>query len=157
MLRLLQGFVLVSLLFVVFCRSVQFRDVPIDHTWEVLGRVDASEELTLRFALKQENLDILNDLFWKISDPKSKMFRQYLKREEALELIAPPKELQNLVVNWALENGCNSAESFGDWVSVRANASVFEQLLGNIEIYWVKDRESNEISAKIPKSTYFLP
>lgn len=44
-----------------------------------LGRVDPEEELSLTFALKQQNLDRLSELVQAVSDPSSPRYGAYQK------------------------------------------------------------------------------
>ena len=147
--------------FVVFALAnrTHYRDVALieDESWEVLGRVDRSEEISVRFALRQRNLDILEDTLMSVSDPRSPKFHQYWTKEQIMELVSPPLVEQQLVVSWALESGCSYAESFGDFVKVTCPVADLERMLGDVEIVEVRDVRLGESAPKIITGQYSLP
>eukprot|EP01128_Nolandella_sp_AFSM9_P003645 TRINITY_DN158_c0_g1_i1.p1 TRINITY_DN158_c0_g1~~TRINITY_DN158_c0_g1_i1.p1 ORF type:complete len:731 (-),score=198.61 TRINITY_DN158_c0_g1_i1:281-2452(-) len=65
---------------------------------------------TIIIALKQQNLDLLEEMFWAVSDPTSEHYAQYLTHEKIASLIAPPQSSINTVKKWLLENGALSVE-----------------------------------------------
>ena len=148
-------------LFVVFALSnrVHYEDVSLenDGTWKVLDRVDGTTELRVRFALHQRNLDVLERVFMEVSDPASPKFHQYWTRDEIVELVSPPKFEQQIVVSWALQSGCSSATSHGDFVEVQCSVSQIEEMLGGVEIHWVNDVLLDENLPKIISGSYSLP
>lgn len=50
--------------------------------WVSLGRVDPEEELSLTFALKQQNLERLSELVQAVSDPSSPQYGAYQLGQE---------------------------------------------------------------------------
>lgn len=50
-----------------------------------LGRVDPEEELSLTFALKQQNLERLSELVQAVSDPSSPQYGAYQLSEVGVE------------------------------------------------------------------------
>ena len=153
-------FALVALAAVAQCSLVEYSrpalsSYPTDE-WEVVGRADASSLMTVRLALYQRNLDTLEQLFWKISDPNDPAYMHYMTPAEVKELVSPPRTLQNRVVSWAVAEGAEGAQSFGDWVQIRATVGVVESLL-NAEIHSVRDLVTNSVELKIISGRYSLP
>ena len=50
------------------------------------------EGVNLVFALKQKNVDVLEELFWKASDPESPDYGSHLSLEEISDLVRPSDE-----------------------------------------------------------------
>jgi len=48
-------------------------------------------------------LDVLDSLFWQVSDPFSSHYRDFFSREQILALIAPPASVQEDIINWVNE------------------------------------------------------
>eukprot|EP00339_Tiarina_fusa_P025965 CAMPEP_0117029618 /NCGR_PEP_ID=MMETSP0472-20121206/21430_1 /TAXON_ID=693140 ORGANISM="Tiarina fusus, Strain LIS" /NCGR_SAMPLE_ID=MMETSP0472 /ASSEMBLY_ACC=CAM_ASM_000603 /LENGTH=590 /DNA_ID=CAMNT_0004737431 /DNA_START=6 /DNA_END=1778 /DNA_ORIENTATION=+ len=138
---------------------VRYQEVALelDETWEIVGRAPADQELKVRFALHQHNLDVLERTFMSVSDPTHPDFHKYWTKEQIMELVSPPLADQKLVVAWALESGCSSAESFGDFVEVLCPVSSLESMLGDVEITMVNDVRLNQTTPKIITGEYSLP
>lgn len=56
---------------IVLCLFFSYR---IPEEWIHVGRVDASEELELTFALKQQNIHLLEETLRRVSDPDSPQY-----------------------------------------------------------------------------------
>lgn len=65
--------------------------VRIPSKWKIQERVDPTQNIRLTFALKQQNLDILEKLFWEVSDPRSPSYTHYLTRDQLRALVKPSK------------------------------------------------------------------
>jgi hypothetical protein len=63
--------------------------VRIPSKWQLHQRTDSSQNIRLTFALKQQNLDILEKLFWEVSDPRSPSYTHYLTRDQLRALVRP--------------------------------------------------------------------
>jgi len=72
--------------------------------WVKIQRSAANEHISLVFAIKYENVDLMERILYSVSDPQSPKFTKYLTREEAYNLINSAASLQ-IVKNWLLSNG----------------------------------------------------
>lgn len=84
--------------------------IPFDHFHDARGPLliadaqagFAPKEATLEFvvALKQQNLDQLEKLFWDVSTPGSAEYQNYRTNDELLKIVAPPAAHRNFVKAW---------------------------------------------------------
>ncbi|KFO24717.1 tripeptidyl-peptidase 1 [Fukomys damarensis] len=79
--------------------------------WVSLGRVDPEEELSLTFALRQQNLKRLSELVQAVSDPSSPRYGKYLALEEVAELIRPSPLTLHTVQKWLVAAGARNCHS----------------------------------------------
>ncbi|XP_055453407.1 tripeptidyl-peptidase 1 [Psammomys obesus] len=92
--------------------------------WVSLGRVDPEEELSLTFALKQQNLEKLSELVQAVSDPSSPRYGKYLTLKDVAELVQPSQLTLRTVQKWLSAAGardCNSVitqDFLTCWLSV---------------------------------------
>jgi len=117
-----------------------------------------SEPIEFRILLKQRNLDVLEDIFWRVSDPSHEDYQQYLTTEQVLDLIAPPKEEQEEVKKWLIDGGARKVETFGDFIKAEALPHVLERIF-KTTIKWVRDDLYGEKARSEPKMMggYWLP
>nr|XP_004650975.2 tripeptidyl-peptidase 1 isoform X2 [Jaculus jaculus] len=93
--------------------------------WVTLGRVDPEEELSLTFALKQQNLGRLSELVQAVSDPSSPQYGKYLTLEDVAELVRPTPLTLHTVQKWLLAAGARDCHSVTTqdfltcWLTVR--------------------------------------
>ncbi|XP_004683168.1 PREDICTED: tripeptidyl-peptidase 1 [Condylura cristata] len=93
--------------------------------WVSLGRADPEEELSLTFALRQQNLETLSDLVQAVSDPGSPHYGKYLTLEDVAELVQPSPLTLRTVQKWLLAAGARNCHSVQTqdfltcWLSVR--------------------------------------
>nr|KAF6325903.1 tripeptidyl peptidase 1 [Myotis myotis] len=93
--------------------------------WVSLGRVDPEEELSLTFALRQQNLERLSKLVQAVSDPGSPRYGKYLTLEDVAELVRPSPLTLRTVQKWLLAAGARNCHSvitqdfLTCWMSVR--------------------------------------
>ncbi|XP_075858334.1 tripeptidyl-peptidase 1 isoform X2 [Microcebus murinus] len=93
--------------------------------WVSLGRADPEEELSLTFALRQQNLERLSELVQAVSDPSSPHYGKYLTLEDVAELVQPSPLTLRTVQKWLLEAGARNCHSVTTqdfltcWLSVR--------------------------------------
>lgn len=150
---------LVAMVAVASCSRVEYSLPGLDSfpagEFEIVKRANADDTISIRVALFQRNLDILDTIFNKVSDPKDAAYMQYMTREEVRSLVSPSKIKQATVVAWAKKAGAK-AESFGDWVRITASISTIEELL-EAELHVVRDLVNNTEDIKIVSGTYTLP
>lgn len=74
---------------------LKYRQVQIEDHEEWLNT-----PVTFTIALKQRNLEVLEKLFWRISDPTDDMYAKYMTLEQINELVAPRHEVRDAVFEW---------------------------------------------------------
>ena len=160
LLSFLIGFFLFSF-YVYGFNVVEYSSTPLDindEYFEVIQRSNPNDEIKLRFALYQRNLEMLDYYFWDVSEPSSKNFHKYWSKDEIIKLVSPLQIEQDLVILWLRESGCYSVISYGDYVDAFCSIHSAEKLLGNIEIYDVIDKlNNNDILKKIISGKYYIP
>lgn len=108
-----------------------FLRIPKD--WTHVGRVEPKEELQLTFALKQQNVDLLEKMLQLVSDPDSAHYGgahsysgcfgvskssdrgfftgKYLTLEEVSSLVHPSDLTQKVVRGWLQTNGVTNCRT----------------------------------------------
>uniref|UniRef100_A0AAQ5YQT4 Tripeptidyl-peptidase 1 n=1 Tax=Amphiprion ocellaris TaxID=80972 RepID=A0AAQ5YQT4_AMPOC len=81
------------------------QDVLIPQDWTRVGRVDPTEELELTFALKQQNVHLLEEKLKLVSDPDSAQYGKHLTLEEVASLVHPSELTQKVVRHWLHSHG----------------------------------------------------
>lgn len=108
--------------------------------WTKTERIPPHESLLLTFALKQRNLDSLEELFWKVSDPSNPGYGQHLSLNQLVHLISPSRITLNAVNTWMIEHGiaqdrqCKSIET-KDFIQCNITREVAEKMLSGTEFY----------------------
>ncbi|KAJ7106773.1 family S53 protease [Mycena epipterygia] len=91
----------------------------------------AEQELTLRIALKQNNIAGLQTELYKVSDPASEFYGQHLTPEEVAEFVKPTDETLDAVSSWLSENniGAKPVTPAGDMLEIKIPVSKANDLL----------------------------
>jgi len=73
---------------------VEFKNrIPVPNGWLVENRmVNKETPITLVWALKQRNLEKLDEIFWDVSNPHSSNYGKFYTLEEIADLVAPEKD-----------------------------------------------------------------
>nr|XP_054379954.1 tripeptidyl-peptidase 1 isoform X1 [Pongo abelii] len=93
--------------------------------WVSLGRADPEEELSLTFALRQQNVERLSELVQAVSDPSSPQYGKYLTLENVADLVRPSPLTLHTVQKWLLAAGAQKCHSvitqdfLTCWLSIR--------------------------------------
>nr|KAF6343803.1 tripeptidyl peptidase 1 [Pipistrellus kuhlii] len=105
--------------------------------WVSLGRVDPEEDLSLTFALRQQNLERLPKLVQAVSDPGSPRYGKYLSLEEVAELVRPSPLTLHTVQKWLLAAGARNCQSVitQDFLTCRMSVRQAELLLSGSEFH----------------------
>uniref|UniRef100_A0A672IGL7 Tripeptidyl-peptidase 1 n=1 Tax=Salarias fasciatus TaxID=181472 RepID=A0A672IGL7_SALFA len=77
----------------------------IPEDWTDVGRLDPSEELQLTFALKQQNVALLEETLRLVSDPDSPQYGKHLSLQEVASLVRPSELTQKAVRGWLQSHG----------------------------------------------------
>ncbi|XP_028994295.1 tripeptidyl-peptidase 1 [Betta splendens] len=107
------------------------QDVLMPEDWTHVGRVQPTDELELTFALKQQNLDLLEMTLGLVSDPDSAHYGKHLSLEELSLLVRPSELTQKVVRHWLQSHGITSCLTVGtqDFLHCTMTADVAETLL----------------------------
>lgn len=79
-----------------------------------MGPARPTDTITVRLALAQRNLVQLEDLFWRVSDPRSLSYGKYMTAAEIGVLIGLEDHVLEQVHSWADAQGCITARSMVD-------------------------------------------
>uniref|UniRef100_UPI00398EA833 tripeptidyl-peptidase 1 n=1 Tax=Pristiophorus japonicus TaxID=55135 RepID=UPI00398EA833 len=130
-------------LFLVFCISCALisstrcvclepdQNVTVPVGWINVGRVSASDQILLTFALKQQNIDKLKELLERVSNPYSPQYGNYLPLDQLSSLIRPSEETLKTVWTWLRNLGvqnCSTVQTL-DFLKCFMSASTAEKLL----------------------------
>ena len=87
------------------------------------------KELTVVFAIKQLNTELLSDLLLKISDPNNDDVNKYLSREEVADLTANP-EATKRIQTYLKKNGLQvlSTTLYGEYITASGTISLWEEI-----------------------------
>ncbi|XP_037550851.1 tripeptidyl-peptidase 1 [Nematolebias whitei] len=121
------------------------QDVLIPEEWIHAGRVGASEELELTFALKQQNLHLLEETLNRVSDPDSPQYGKHLSLEEVASLVRPSELTQKVVHSWLQSHGISQCLTVRtqDFLQCTVAADVAEKLLPGSRFHrYVRDGQS---------------
>ncbi|KAI0718407.1 family S53 protease-like protein [Cerioporus squamosus] len=97
-----------------------------------VGPASPEQTLTLRFALAQSDPEGLIDALYRVSDPASPTYRQWLSKEQVAQFVAPKAETAEAVNVWLQENGLTATTSSaaGDWISFEVPVKKANELFG---------------------------
>jgi len=128
--------------------------------WVKLHRVEPESSVHLTFALKQENVDDLEELLLKVSDPDSPSYGKYLSVDQITNLISPTKETVDIVKVWLKNNGVNldhcDITLNKDFLLCAIPRKTAEKvLLGSVFHYYKHDKLSSHVIRS--DSRYYIP
>ncbi|XP_030575450.1 tripeptidyl-peptidase 1 isoform X2 [Archocentrus centrarchus] len=107
------------------------QDVLIPQDWVHGDRVDPTEELKLTFALKQQNVHLLEEKLRLVSDPDSAQYGKYLSLEEVASLVRPSDLTKKVVHHWLQSHGIKNCLTVRtqDFLQCTVTAETAERLL----------------------------
>jgi len=99
-------------------------------TWNVVSRASPHQRVHFLVALKQQNLKKLEELFWDVSNPKSKSWQQFMTKDQVGKLVAAKPQDIATVKNWLDASLSKNAivTYSADGVEVRCSAKDAEKL-----------------------------
>jgi len=115
--------------------------------WSLGDRAHANQKVTFHLALKQRNLDKLEEKFWAVATPTNPQYREFMTIDEIDALVSPPKEDVAHVVSYLLDHGVppKGIENYGDSIFVTTKTTVAEKLLHTRFHYWHNDQSGKAI------------
>eukprot|EP01133_Synstelium_polycarpum_P005256 gene5256-6083_t len=111
--------------------------------WAKQQRAPSRAAIEFRVALRQNNLDTLEDALIDVSTPSSPNYGKHWTSEEILDLIAPSQEDTNRVVQLLQENGAFNIENHRDYLKASASVEDVERLF-RVEMYSFTHLEKND-------------
>ncbi|XP_004540603.1 tripeptidyl-peptidase 1 isoform X1 [Maylandia zebra] len=107
------------------------QDVLIPQEWAHVDRVGPTEELELTFALKQQNVHLLEEKLRLVSDPDSVQYGKHLSLEEVASLVRPSDLTEKVVHRWLQSHGITNCLTIRtqDFLQCTMTAETAERLL----------------------------
>ncbi|XP_052385958.1 tripeptidyl-peptidase 1 isoform X2 [Carassius gibelio] len=107
------------------------QDASVPEDWILVGRVGSLEEVELTFALKQQNVNQMEELLKLVSDPDSHQYGKYLSLEEVAALVRPSQLTEKVVQNWLQSHGVKNCHTVvtQDFLQCVMTVQVAEKLL----------------------------
>eukprot|EP01006_Ploeotia_vitrea_P026171 TRINITY_DN59138_c0_g1_i2.p1 TRINITY_DN59138_c0_g1~~TRINITY_DN59138_c0_g1_i2.p1 ORF type:complete len:628 (+),score=323.17 TRINITY_DN59138_c0_g1_i2:94-1884(+) len=111
--------------------------------YERVGAAYPGEQVNFMLLLKQRNVEAFQQRAMEISTPGSKLYRQFMTREEVLDMVAPAADEQDKVLTWLAQNGVakNKVLNLGDAVQVQTTVEVASELF-NANLHAFRHRET---------------
>jgi tripeptidyl-peptidase-1 len=97
--------------------------------WIQMGPADKDAMMNLRFALKQQNLDLLSETLLDVADPHSANYGKWWKKADIKELVAPAPAVSKSVADFLIANGALNVEDHRDMVKCQMPVSLVESFL----------------------------
>ncbi|KAG9802256.1 subtilisin-like protein, partial [Aureobasidium melanogenum] len=98
--------------------------------WSVSGTPDASQSITLKLAVKQQNIDQLEGLLKSVSDPSSPNYGKYYTADQVNALFGPSTGSVDAVTSWAKSSGMESSLERGLHVTVKTTIGDANKVFG---------------------------
>ena len=108
--------------------------------WLKIDRVEPKKILKLTFALKQRNVDKLEELLLQVSDPDSPYYGKHIDVDQITKIIAPSNTTLNAVYIWLHRyevNRCNLTRN-KDFLVCHVQSSIAEKMLKGAVFYYFK-------------------
>jgi len=99
--------------------------------WRPVQPASPEERILITFALRLRNAEVLEEIVSRVSDPKHVDYGKYWSMEQIADLVAPPENQVNTVMEWLKQEGVSDLELVGTRDSIRAivPVSLAEKLL----------------------------
>jgi len=107
--------------------------------WYEIGRTDPWKPITLSFAIRQQNVDLLIDTLMAVSTPSNDRYGDFLNKQQIFNMLAPKKESINAVTSWIKSLNVDDKDIISwtensDIIKLKTTISFAEALL-NCEYY----------------------
>jgi len=114
----------------------------VNPVWKKLGSTPSTNKISLTFAIKQSNAEILAERLLDISSPTSKNYGKILSLQTVNDLSHPSLESLAAVSNFLKENGIAEYEYSSGFIKTTVSVEVAEKLL-NTKYHSFTNTESN--------------
>lgn len=116
--------------------------------WQRVGRANPNDRLELTIAVRQSNVDLLEEKLLSVSDPRSPAYGRHLSREEVASLTAPSEESILRVKEWLSQNVI--VPSFSsmnqDFITAEVTVAQAEVLLNTEYSYFVHSSTGQRVT-----------
>jgi len=105
-------------------------------TWHQVSRASKHQRMHFIIAVKQQNLDLLEDAFWAVAVPSSPKWQQFMTPERIGSIVASKPEHMDAVTRWLDSHTSMDAvvKKTADAIEVRASVGDVERLF-DAEVY----------------------
>lgn len=99
-------------------------------SWNIVGRASSHHNVQFQLALKQTNLDKLEQKFWAVSDPDSVEWQNFMSIDEITSMVVPQEAHRTTALQWLNSHLSKKAvvTDLGDSIRVRAPVKEVEAL-----------------------------
>ncbi|KAK8116277.1 tripeptidyl-peptidase 1 [Apiospora sp. TS-2023a] len=99
--------------------------------WMLAREVNPNQNIRLRIALEQPNLDIFEQTLYSISTPQHPQYGRHLSRDELAEIMKPRQDSTAAVLSWLQSSGVpvSDIEDAGEWVNFKITVGKAQDLL----------------------------
>ncbi|XP_072127086.1 tripeptidyl-peptidase 1 [Mobula birostris] len=107
------------------------QDVSLPAGWKYVERVSATDQILLTFALKQQNVNKLEEKLEQLSNPDSSQYGKYLSLDQLSRMVQPSEETLQTVWTWLGSFGvrnCSIVQTL-DFLNCFMSSSTAENLL----------------------------
>jgi subtilase family serine protease len=122
----------------ILSKKAKFHKFP--SLFEIIGKADSAVHHELIFAIKQLNVDTLNNLLLSVSNISSPYYGHYLSRDEVASYTSNPSAVQS-VTNYLLSRGIANFRTtkYGEFIIATAPLYIWEVLFETV-FYKVGDK-----------------
>lgn len=123
--------------------------------WMNLGRAPEDSMITFFIALKQRNVKELETILEKVSHPRSPNYGEHLTYQQVLDIVAPPVQDHDVVVNWVISEGIprENIISRRDSLEIRGNVSTVERMFRTTMYVFKREQKNRKIIAHLGHSS----
>jgi tripeptidyl-peptidase-1 len=106
-------------------------NIQVPSGWKRLDNARSEQRVQLIFALKQNNVEKLEKIFWEVSDPAHPKYGKHLSLKQVADLVSPSQAVVNKVIAWLASHGVTkySIPVTQDFVKVTVTAKKASDLL----------------------------
>jgi len=141
--------ILIFLFLIKLTFSVVIDEVVEPKGWIEIGRTNPNTPINLVFAVKQQNVDILEKLLLAKSSPDNEEYGNWMTVSEIQTLVAPSQESLSAIEKWLVSNGFDESlivpeTSNSDLISINTTIGKAESLL-KCEYYDYMHSKQNDL------------
>ena len=129
--------------------------------WKATSPADPLAPIRLTIALRQENVDQLQETLHDISNPASANYGQFLTHQQLNDLVAPSPETLHTVTTWLSQHTAIdttfAATPNKDFLHVDLTVGEAEQLLSAKYVTYTQQDTGRTITRLAPSTKYTLP
>ncbi|UZJ55505.1 hypothetical protein CBS101457_004825 [Exobasidium rhododendri] len=132
------------------------------HGWSQGDRMDKRAILPIRIALKQSNMENLDQFLMEVSEPDSANYGKHWSPDQILSTFAPSQETRDTVTAWLIASGIVSQRlshntGSGGWISFEATVAEAETLFQTQYHSWTNPFANDGLPHAAVSGAYSLP